>query len=249
MLACDAETRYQVTMNYFCSMLFFVFFYCSTTLIGVLGLPILLMPVRYASRLGAFWGRCVHLCLTIIPIGFSIEGDIAKSKQVIYASKHQSVWETLILYWQLDSPIVVLKKELLSIPIVGQFMKRAGCIAVDRSSGIRALKKIQEEALLAKQTGRSILIFPQGTRVDPSDRTTPYQIGVFSLYQLLSIPVIPIALNSGLYWQNKKILKKPGIINVIFLSPIKTGLPRKEFMTKLKSDIEEKSAELEKKRI
>jgi len=236
-------------MNFFRAVLFSVFFYSSTALIGVLGLPILLMPARYASKLGSLWGRCVHLCLSIIPIGFSFKGDSAKSKQVIYAVKHQSAWETLILYWQLDSPIVVLKKELLSIPIVGQFMKRAGCIAVDRSAGMRALKKLQEEALLAKQTGRSILIFPQGTRVEPRDNTTPYQIGVFSLYQALSIPVIPVALNSGRYWPNKRFLKNPGIIDVIFMSPIKTGLPRKEFMAKLKSDIEDKCAELEKKRI
>jgi 1-acyl-sn-glycerol-3-phosphate acyltransferase len=236
-------------MNFFRAVLFSVFFYSTTALMGVLGLPILLMPARYASKLGSLWGRCVHLCLFIIPIGFSLKGDIIKSEQVIYAVKHQSAWETLILYWQLDSPIVVLKKELLSIPIVGQFMKRAGCIAVDRSAGMRALKKLQEEALLAKQTGRSILIFPQGTRVEPRDNTTPYQIGVFSLYQALSIPVIPVALNSGRYWPNKRFLKNPGIIDVIFMSPIKTGLPRKEFMAKLKSDIEDKCAELEKKRI
>ena len=236
-------------MNFFRSLLFLVFFYCSTALMGVLGLPVLLMPVRYASRLGSLWGRCVHLCLSIVPISFSIEGDIAKSKQVIYAAKHQSAWETLILYWQLDSPIVVLKKELLLIPIVGKLMKRAGCISVDRSARMRALKKLQQEALSAKRTGRSILIFPQGTRVDPSDNAIPYQIGVFSLYQTLSIPVIPIALNSGRYWLNKKFLKNPGIIDVIFMSPIKIGLPRKEFMAKLKSDIEEKCAELEKKRI
>ena len=229
--------------------MFLVFFYSSTALLGVLGLPILLMPARYASKFGSIWGRSVHLCLSIIPIGFSLKGDIARTKQVIYAVKHQSAWETLILYWQLDSPIVVLKKELLSIPIVGQFMKRAGCIAVDRKAGMQALKKLQEEALLAKQSGRSILIFPQGTRVDPSDNVTPYQVGVFSLYKALSIPVIPVALNSGHYWLNKRILKKPGIIDVIFLSPIKTALSRKEFMAKLKSDIEDKCAELEKKRI
>ena len=236
-------------MIFFRSVLFSVFFYSSTVFLVVLGLPIFLMPARYASKLGSLWGCCVHLCLSIIPISFSIKGDIAKSKQVIYAVKHQSAWETLILYWQLDSPVVVLKKELLSIPIVGQFMKRAGCIAVDRSAGMRALKKLQEEALLAKKTGRSIMIFPQGTRVDPSDNATPYQIGVFSLYKTLLIPVIPVALNSGCYWQNKRILKKPGIIDVIFMLPIKIGLPRKQFMAKLKSDIENKCAELDKKRI
>ena len=99
------------------------------------------------------------------------------------------------------------KKELLLIPIIGALMKRAGCIAVDRKAGIGALKKLQREATVAKQTGRSILIFPQGTRVLPSDNTTPYQVGVFSIYQLLSLSVIPVALDSGHYWPSKTLLK------------------------------------------
>ena len=231
-------------MKIFRSLLFLVFFYCSTILIGVLGLPVFFMPTRFASKLGSMWGRCVHLCLSVIPISFSITGNIATNKQVIYAAKHQSAWETLILYWQLDRPVVVLKKELLSIPIIGSFMRRAGCIAVDRKAGMSALKKLQEEALTVKQTGRSILIFPQGTRVNPSDSSTPYQIGVFSIYQALSIPIIPIALDSGQYWLNKRILKLPGIIDVVFLPQIKTGLPRKEFMAKLKNEIEDKCVEL-----
>ena len=234
-------------MSFFRSVLFLVTFYFITILLSIISLPLLALPPRFVSHLGSFWGRIVNLCLKMIPIDFSIKGNVHKKEQVIYAVKHQSAWETLILYWQLDRPIVVLKKELLLIPIIGALMKRAGCIAVDRKAGISALKKLQREATVAKQTGRSILIFPQGTRVLPSDNTTPYQVGVFSIYQLLSLSVIPVALDSGHYWPSKTLLKKPGIINVVFLNPIKTGLPRSEFMTKLKHDIESCCAELEKK--
>ena len=124
-------------------------------------------------------------------------------------------------------------------------MKRAGCIAVDRKAGMSALKKLKREAALAKQTGRSILIFPQGTRVAPLDRKTPYQIGIFSLYHSLSLSVVPVALNSGYYWPNKTFLKKAGIVDVVFLKLVKTGLSREKFMSKLESVIEECCAKLE----
>ena len=90
---------------------------------------------------------------------------------------------------------------------------------------------MRREAVLTKKTGRSILIFPQGTRVVPTDSTTPYQIGTFSLYQALSLPVVPVALDSGYYWPKKTFLKNAGIIEVIFLKPIKTGLPKEKFMS------------------
>ena len=231
-------------MIFFRSLLFLFLFYFFTLLLGILSLPFLLFPDRFASQLGVLWGRIVNLCLGVIPIGFQIKGDMNKSKQVIYAVKHQSVWETLILYWQLDKPVIVIKKELLSIPVVGLLMKRAGCIAVDRKAGMRALKKLKREAVLVKKTGRSILIFPQGTRVAPSDRKTPYQIGIFSLYQSLSLSVVPVALNSGYYWPNKTFLKKAGIIDVVFLKLIKTGLPKEQFMSELECVIEESCSKL-----
>ncbi len=233
-------------MKFFRSLLFLLLFYFFTLLLGVMSLPLLVLPNRFASRLGVIWARIVNLCLGIIPIGFFITGEMCKSEQVIYAVKHQSAWETLILYWQLDKPVMVVKKELLSIPIVGLLMKRAGCIAVDRNAGMSALKKMKREAALTKKTGRSILIFPQGTRVVPTDSTTPYQIGTFSLYQTLSLPVVPVALDSGYYWPKKTFLKNAGIIEVIFLKPIKTGLPKEKFMSTLVNSIEESCNKLKK---
>ena len=128
-------------MKFFRSLLFLLLFYFFTLLLSVMSLPLLMLPDKFASRLGVIWARIVNLCLGIIPISFSITGEMRKSEQVIYAVKHQSAWETLILYWQLDKPVIVVKKELLSIPIVGLLMKRAGCIAVDRNAGMSALKK------------------------------------------------------------------------------------------------------------
>ena len=234
-------------MMIFRSFLFLILFYGLTILLVIISIPVLLMPASYTSKLGSLWGKILHFSLSVIPIRFSISGDSQKSKQVIYAVKHQSAWETIILYWQLGKPVVVLKKELLSIPIIGIFMKRAGCIAVDRNAGMRALKKLKEEAILASGSGRSILIYPQGTRVSISDKQRPYQIGIFSIYQALGLPVVPVALDSGRYWPNKKLLKKAGTIDVVFLSQIETGLTRKEFMADLEHMIETKCSELEKK--
>ena len=234
-------------MKFFRSFLFLLLFYCFTFLLVILSLPLLGLPDKFASQLGVLWGRLAHLCLGVIPISFSVKGEMRKSEQVIYAVKHQSAWETLILYWQLDKPVIVIKKELLFIPVVGLFMKRAGCIAVDRKAGMSALKNLKKEAALAKQTGRSILIFPQGTRVTPSDRKTPYQIGIFSLYHSLSLSVVPVALNSGNYWPNKTFLKKAGIIEVVFLEQIKTGLPKDQFMAKLEGVIEKCCDKLQRK--
>ena len=106
-------------MSFFRSVLFLVTFYFFTILLSIISLPLLALPHRFASHLGSFWGLIVNLCLKIIPIDFSIKGNVCKREQVIYAVKHQSAWETLILYWQLERPIVVLKKELLLIPIIG----------------------------------------------------------------------------------------------------------------------------------
>ncbi len=234
-------------MNFFRSVLFLCLFYFSTLLIGILSLPLLGLPGRFASQVGVLWGRIVNLCLGVIPIGFLIKGEMYKTQQVIYAVKHQSAWETLILYWQLDRPVIVIKKELLYIPIVGLLMKRAGCIAVDRKAGMSAIKKLKREAAIVKQTGRSILIFPQGTRVAPLDRKTPYQVGIFSLYHSLSLSVVPVALNSGYYWPNRSFLKKAGIIDVVFLKLIKTGLSKELFMSKLENVIEECCTKLERK--
>ena len=124
------------------------------------------------------------------------------------------------------------------------FFAQAGCIALDRKAGMTALRHLRAQADIARRSGRSILIFPQGTRVAPGT-WQPYQIGVFALYEQTGLAVLPVALNSGQFWGRRGFTKKPGRISVSYLPVIATGLKRKEFMQNLEIAIETRNAELE----
>jgi 1-acyl-sn-glycerol-3-phosphate acyltransferase len=225
------------------SFLFNLIFYVSTAILAVCLLPCL-MRGSWARGAGKFWGRYTAWLLYIVGLRHEIRGDAQKSRQVIYAVKHQSAWETIILYWELDAPVIVLKRELLRLPILGWFFLRSGCIPVDRNAGMAALKKMRHQAVMAAAGGRSLLIFPQGTRV-ASGQSAPYQIGVFVLYQATDLDVVPVALNSGRFWARNRFIKRPGIVIVHFLPALAGGLPRGSFMTKLEYEIETAMLSLE----
>lgn len=226
------------------SLLFNIFFYAGTALIAILATPVLLLPPRMSALLGIFWGYYTNILLRIfVNVRHRIRGDVRLSEQVIYAAKHQSAWETMTLCWRLNGPVIVLKKELVKIPFVGWVMARSGAIAVDRAAGMKALKKMKADAVRAKATGRSIQIYPQGTRV-PLGSHVEYQIGVYSIYEATGLPVVPIALNSGECWGPRAFAKYPGMIDVSFLPPIEPGLSRKEFMARLENAIEGEMARL-----
>ena len=211
-------------------------FFLSTVFLTICLLPCLLRR-DWTRVAGKFWGWYTACLLKIVGLHHEIRGDAKKTKQVIYAAKHQSAWETLVLYWELDAPVVVLKRELLYLPILGWFFLRSGCISVDRKAGMAALKKLRQQAVASVAGGRSLLIFPQGTRV-ASGKSAPYQVGVFALYQATGLDVVPVALNSGRFWARNGFIKNPGVVNVHFLPAIGRGLPRGIFMTKLENEIE-----------
>jgi 1-acyl-sn-glycerol-3-phosphate acyltransferase len=231
-------------MVYLRSFLFNSLFYLMTTLIVVLLLPLLLLPRQVVWCVARLWGWSTSKLLYICGIDHEITGDMHADETVIYASKHQSAWETIVLYAVLKAPITVMKRELLFLPLIGFFFLRAGCIAVNRSGGMKALRELRASALRIRENPRSILIFPQGTRVMPR---TPhdYQIGVFTLYDTTGFTVIPIALDSGRVWPRNNWLKFPGRVRVRFLEPIKPGLTRKQFMSTLEHQIESEVAILE----
>lgn len=226
------------------SLLFNIFFYAGTALLVIGMSPLLVFPSRIASLLGICWGIYTNFLLWLFcGITHKIRGNRYLDQQVIYAAKHQSAWETMHLCWRLDGPAIILKKELLKIPFAGWFMARSGAIGVDRSAGMKALKKLRLDALKAKEAGRSIQIYPQGTRVAPG-RQADYQIGVYTIYEATGLPVVPIALNSGECWGPRSFAKIPGVIDVSFLPPIEAGLSRKEFMARLETAIEDEMRQL-----
>ena len=227
------------------SLIFTLCFYVGSVVLAILLLP-LLASRQSASLAGRIWGRFCILCCAVIGLRHEIEGDMASSEQVIYAVKHQSAWETLVLYDALRAPLVVLKKELLAIPIVGQFMARAGVVAINRAQGMAALRQMKQEAELARNTGRSLLIFPQGTRVAAKTKA-PYHSGIFLIYQSTGLAVVPVALNSGMFWGRAAWRKFPGTITVRFLPQIPPNLGKAEFMEQLEQTIETHTAQLENK--
>lgn len=228
------------------ALLFYVGFFGATALLGVAGLPLLLMPRRWVMRFGRFWSGCVLAFLkAIVGLDGEIRGlDHVPAGPCIIAMKHQSAWDTLILPVVLDDFAIVIKRELLFVPFYGWYAARAGSIAIDRQGGAGALRRMVRAARRAATAGRPVVIFPEGTRTAPGQRLV-YQPGVAALYQALHVPVVPAAVNSGLYWGRRSFVKKPGRIILAFLEPIAPGLPRRRMMEELEARIEGATAALE----
>ena len=161
----------------------------------------------------------------------------------IIASKHQSAWETLTFHALIPDVAVGLKEELTRIPVFGWYLLRAGNIKIDRGAGSRAIRSLIEGAKRAAADGLCVLIFPEGTRRAPGD-PPDYKPGVAALYGALRLPVVPVALNSGMFWRRREFTKHPGRIVVEFLEPIPAGLDRKHFMARLERAIEDATARL-----
>ena len=211
--------------------------------------PGLLLPYQVTVWGQRRWARGVNLLLRW-SVGIKVEIRGLQNRPqggAIIASKHQSAWDTLIWHVILDDPAMVMKKELLSIPIYGWMCRKTRMIAVDRKAGAKALRVMLTDAKEAVELGRAIVIFPQGTRTAPGVSTAdmPYQPGVSALYRGLDVPVVPVALNSGLFWPRRQLLRQSGTIVLEFLEPILPGLPRKEFDDLLQERVESANLALE----
>ena len=227
------------------SLLFNVAFFGWTGVMCLVLVWTLFLPWRTMVRVVRIWlAPIAWMEKHIAGITFKIVGrEHVPDGACIIAAKHQSAWETFKIHLLFPDPAIVLKQELLDIPLWGRFLGNAGMIPVDRSGGARALVKMMTAAHKAADDGRKIIIFPQGTRVPPGDQR-PYKSGIAGLYQELNIPVVPMALNSGLYWPKTGFIRKPGEITIEFLPPIPPGLPRDVFMTRLKDELESASDRL-----
>ncbi len=228
------------------ALAFNIAFFAVTALLGVAALPLLLAPRRWVMRFGRFWARCVlGLLKTIVGLDGEIRGlEHIPPGPCIIAMKHQSAWDTLIMPVVLGDPAVVLKRELLWVPFYGWYAARAGSIAIDRRGGAGALRRMVAAARQAAASGRKIVIFPEGTRTAPGQRLA-YQPGVAALYQALDVPLVPAAVNSGLFWGRRSFVKRPGGIILAFLEPIPPGLSRRQVMPELEARIEAATAALE----
>ncbi len=213
-----------------------VFFAYHLVLVG--GLSVLLaFPRPWAQAATRLWTKGAALLLRgLLGLDFEILGASPKGPCII-VSKHQSAWDTFFFYLLLDDPNYVLKKELTRIPIWGWCALKCGAISVDRFGGGAALKKLVRDVEDRMAGGRQVVIFPEGTRTAPGMRRE-YQPGVAAIYARTDAPVVPVALNSGLFWGRRSFRKKSGVITVQFLDPMPGGLKRREFMAELESRME-----------
>jgi 1-acyl-sn-glycerol-3-phosphate acyltransferase len=221
------------------SILFNVSYLLWSAVMHIVCLPLLLAPASWVWKAAHLWiDGTLFLLRLFCGLGHRELGleHLPKGPAII-AAKHQSAWETLFLSRRLGHPAFILKRELLGIPLFGWFIRKVGMIAVDRAGKAAALKQMVKDANAAFADGRQIVIFPEGTRVAPGEHK-PYQPGIAALYGQLNVPVVPVALNSGLYWGKKAWVKKPGRIAIEYLPPIPPGLDRKAFMAELEARLE-----------
>ncbi|MEE8333487.1 MAG: lysophospholipid acyltransferase family protein [Alphaproteobacteria bacterium] len=227
------------------SLIFQILFYGWTLTMGVAFLPLLVLPRSVAMWGARFWCRSV---LGLLRVTTGLSGHIEQVGErptgpAIFAAKHQSAWDTMMITRLLPDPAIVLKKELLSVPFFGWYVRRHGAIAIDRKAGASALRQMLRDARRAVEDGRDIFVFPEGTRTAPGERR-PYHSGVAALYRDLGLPVVPVALNSGMFWGRRSFLKRAGDITLRVLPPIPPGLKRREFMQRLEKVIETETTAL-----
>lgn len=225
--------------------LYVVTFYVATALFLVIGSPLLLGPRSWAmAGLRAHARTCVWMLRLIVGTRMEVRGrERLPQGACLIASKHQSAWDTFALIPVFRDPALVMKAELMSIPLYGWFSRKFGMIPIRRETGPSALRELRREAAARIADGREVLVFPEGTRQIPG-AAPDYKPGVLLLYDGLGVPCVPVALNSGLFWPPRSGERYPGTIVVDILEPLPPGLPRKEFKARLEAAIEAASERL-----
>ena len=222
--------------------LFLFFFYFGVIFVCIFFLPALILPQKitlYGGRILGFWSKfCLELFLST-KIVIKGKEKILNNQKFFIASAHQSQFETFFLQSLFNSPVFILKKELLKIPIFGWHLKKIGSISIDRNKITKDNLGFSDQ--IRKHTNNSdrpIIIFPQSTRVDVLDRS-PFKKGVKRIYEELNIYCQPVALNSGSVWPRNGKLKPNKTLTVSILDPIDPGMNSVEFINMLQKNIYE----------
>ncbi len=221
------------------SILFLIFYFVVSVLIYTAALPLLLGPRIAVIRCAQIWAKLMLWALRVFcGQTYEVRGrEHIPHAAALVASKHFSMWETIAFMVFADDPAIVLKRELMRIPLYGWYGIKMGMIPVDRSAKASAMRLMRRKAKAAMDAKRQIIIFPEGTRRDPGDPPA-YKPGVAGLYSYLDVPCVPVALTSGLVWRGSGFIKYPGHIVVEFLPAIPPGLKRDAFMAELETRIE-----------
>ena len=218
--------------------LFSIFFFIGIIVISIIFLPAFFLPQSVVLIGGKLMGYWAKLCLRIfLSSKVIIKGkeNIIKNQKFFIACSHQSMFETFYLQTIFNSPIFILKKELILIPIFGWYLKKIGSISIKRNKISKDnLSFFDNISKVTTNTDRPLIIFPQGTRVLPYEKP-PFKKGVSRIYQELKISCQPVAINSGYVWPKKGVKRPNKDITVSILKEIPAGLPPEEFTNTLQN--------------
>jgi 1-acyl-sn-glycerol-3-phosphate acyltransferase len=161
----------------------------------------------------------------------------------IIASKHQSWGDGFATYDQFDDLAFVTGDHLEKFPLLGTVLKKLGAIVVNNCGGREARDSLKQSGATAHAEGRRILIYPEGNLAKVGEKFR-YRSGVWHMYRDFNMQVVPLASNLGLFWPQEAYAKHPGTATLEFLDPIPTGLDKAEFLERLETVVEAKTAEL-----
>ena len=222
------------------NFLFSTIFFVGIILISLIFLPSLILPRKITLIGGKLMGYWTVFCLKFfLSVKISVKGkeNIINENKFFIAASHQSMFETFYLQTIFNSPVFILKKELLLIPIFGWYLKKIGSISIKRNKISKDNLGFYEDiAFIINSSDRPLIIFPQGTRVLPEERP-PFKKGVSRIYEELNISCQPVAINSGYVWPKKGSKNSNKIITVSILKPIPAGLQKEKFIQTLEKNI------------
>ena len=222
------------------NILFTLFFFIGITFISIIFLPSLIMPQKIVLFGGKLMGYWAEICLKIsLSTKIEIKGkeNIIQDSKFFIAASHQSMFETFFLQTIFNSPVFILKKELLLIPIFGWYLKKIGSISIKRDKISRDnLDFFKDISRIISNSNRPVIIFPQATRVLPTERP-PFKKGASRIYNELNIHCQPVAINSGFVWPKFGKKKSNKTITISILKPINPGLEKDEFIKILEKNI------------
>ena len=222
------------------NLIFSIIFFTGIIFISLIFLPTLFLPQKVVLKGGKLMGYWASFCLKFIlstKIVIKGEENVIKNEKFFISASHQSMFETFYLQTIFKSPIFILKKELLQIPIFGWYLKKIGSISVSRNKTTKDnLNFLDQIYQRITNSDRPLIIFPQGTRVLPTERP-PFKKGASRIYEKLKIPCQPIAINSGYVWPKHGIKRSNKTLTISILKPIESGLTKEQFIKILENKI------------
>ena len=222
------------------NLLFSIIFFGGIIFISLVFLPGLILPQSFVLAGGRLMGHWTSFCLrTILSVEIKVLGkeNIITGKKFFIAVSHQSIFETFYLQTIFNSPVFILKKELMVVPIFGWYLKKIGSISIKRNKVTKDNLSFFDNIKKAiNNSDRPLIVFPQGTRVKPEERP-PFKKGVARIYDELKISCQPIAINSGFVWPKTGSKNSNKKIVISLLPSIDYGMKKNEFLKNLEKKI------------